>query len=146
MSQAMTRWHIIDQLTGAETVTTLKARQAAKIREISEALISEGVITLDAQANALGLHRSTAWTILKSSHKGSGLSAKIVKRMLAQRQLPPRVRATIYDYIREKASGQYGHSANLRRKFIRALSIAEVEQVRIGQIVKSPNCKEKSVA
>src|SRR5262244_674676 len=47
----------------------MKARQSSKIRELAEAVKSAGFLTLDEQAQALGLSRSTAWTIGKASHK-----------------------------------------------------------------------------
>jgi hypothetical protein len=121
MSKQRTRSHQPHRL---QSVAEMKARQAAKIREIAEALASEGFVTLDAQARALGLGRSTTWTILKSNHKGSGLSAKIINRVLANKQLPRLVRARILEYVEDKATGRHGHSAKLRRKFITALSVA----------------------
>ena len=114
----------------------LKARQSAKIREIAQALVSEGFVTLTEQAEALGLRRSTAWTILKSKHKSSGLSARIITCMLAARQRPL-VRAKILEYIEEKASGRYGHRAPVRRKFIAALSANEIENVKVAVTVQS---------
>jgi hypothetical protein len=56
----------------------MKARQSSKIRELAEAVKSAGFLTLDEQAKALGLSRSTAWTIRKASHKASGLRSSIV--------------------------------------------------------------------
>jgi aspartokinase len=50
--------------TPNHTLTDLKTRQSSKIREIGEALISTGFVSLDSQAKILGLPRSTAWTIL----------------------------------------------------------------------------------
>jgi hypothetical protein len=67
----------------------MKARQSSKIRELAEAVISAGFLTLDEQAKALGLSRSTAWTVRKTSHKASGLTASIINRMLAAPELPP---------------------------------------------------------
>ena len=99
-----------------QSVGKMKARQSAKIREIADALISAGFPTIDAQAKILGVGRSTAWTILKSTHKGSGLSAKVISRILAVRQLPPLVRTKVLEYVEEKASGQYGHSAKTTAK------------------------------
>ena len=61
----------------------VKARQSAKIREIGAALVAMGYRALDEQARALGLGRSTAWTILQANHKNSGLSATVIIRMLA---------------------------------------------------------------
>jgi hypothetical protein len=51
----------------------MKARQSSKIRELAEAVISAGFLTLDEQAKALGL----------------GLTASIINRMLAAPELPP---------------------------------------------------------
>ena len=42
----------------------------------------------------LNLSRSTAWTVLRGNYKTSGLSGKIVKRMLASPQLPLEARRT----------------------------------------------------
>src|ERR1043165_8731379 len=67
----------------ANSVCDMKRRQSAKIREIETALVASGVVGLDAQAQALGISRSTAWTILKGNHKASGLSASLVNRILA---------------------------------------------------------------
>ena len=125
------------QAPGPQTVAKMKARQSAKIQEIADALISAGFNTLDQQADILGVCRSTAWTLLKSTHKGSGLSAKVISRMLTVRQLPPLVRRKILEYVEEKASGQYGHSAKLRRKFITALSARHIEMAR-GATVATP--------
>src|ERR1700730_627048 len=65
------------------TERELKARQSSKIREIGEALITAGFFSLNAQAKVFGLPRSTAWTILSAKHKGTGLSARIICRMLS---------------------------------------------------------------
>jgi hypothetical protein len=99
----------------------MKARQSRKIREIGDALVREGFLTLDQQADALGLCRSTAWTILRANHKTSGLSAAIINRMLAAPRLPPLVRATILEYVEEKLAGSYGHSTKQLRRFTAGL-------------------------
>jgi hypothetical protein len=110
--------------TSRSTVVEMKERQSAKIREIKVALITAGVSTLDGQAKVLGLCRSTAWTILRGNHKASGLSATTVKRVLEAPRLPPFVRARIFEYVKEKAAGRYGHSKSQRHKFIaRCLTI-----------------------
>ena len=96
------------------SVSEMKARQAAKLREIREALVADGVVGLTEQAAALGLSRSTAWTIVTGIHKGSGLSVRTINRMLAMPLLPPTVRSTILDYIKEKTAGNYG-GARLRK-------------------------------
>ena len=106
----------------------MKARQSAKISELKEALATAGIHTLDKQAKALGLNRSTTWTVLQANHKNSGLSAATIGRILAAPQLPPLVRGKILEYVEEKAAGMYGHSAKLRRKFINSLSAKRVGQ------------------
>jgi len=100
----------------------MKLRQASKIREIGHTLVDVGFPTLDMQARALGLSRSTTWTILKASHKSSGLSAAIITRMLEQPGLPEGVRLKIFEYISEKAAGLYGDSEARLRKFTTRLS------------------------
>jgi hypothetical protein len=42
---------------------------AIRLQDISEALIACGYTKLDKQAKALGVRRSTAWTIVKVKHK-----------------------------------------------------------------------------
>ena len=56
----------------------MRERQRAKIREFADALAASGLQTLDKQADALGLSRSTTWNLLKGKHKGSGLSPTII--------------------------------------------------------------------
>jgi predicted DNA-binding transcriptional regulator AlpA len=110
----------------------MKVRQANKIREIGRALIEVGFVTLDLQARALGLSRSTTWTILKANHKSSGLSAAIIVRMLARPGLPPPVKLKILEYIKEKNAGHYGDSTTRLRKFTARLSDAKVKKGRGG--------------
>jgi hypothetical protein len=109
----------------------MKARQSSKIREIAEALKSAGSFTLHEQAKALGLSRSTAWTIRKASHKASGLSASIINRMLAAPELPPLARTKILEYVEEKAAGLYGGSRSQRRNFAAQLICRETESVLV---------------
>lgn len=128
----MTNWRVRLPVMAAEepgclrdktaplSIADMKARQAAKISEIGEALMSVGLVTLDAQANALGLPRSTTWAILTAEHKGYGISAKIISRMLNSEQLPRLVRAKIMEYAQEKAAGLYGGTQTHR--FVAALS------------------------
>jgi hypothetical protein len=100
------------------SISKLKARQTAKISEIREALLADGFSTVDQQAAVLGLSRSTTWTIIKSSHKKSGLSPAILARMLASPRLSPRVRAKIIEYIEEKSAGLYGDNEHCLRRFV----------------------------
>jgi predicted DNA-binding transcriptional regulator AlpA len=107
----------------------LKARQAAKIKQLGEALIAAGFCSLDEQAKVLGLSRSTTWTILKANHKSSGLSASIINRMLAAPNLPPRVKLTIVEYVEEKQAGLYGGGNHRVRKFAERID-RSIESVR----------------
>jgi hypothetical protein len=103
-------------ITNPGVLSEMKARQSAKIRQLGQALIAAGLRTLDAQADALGLPRSTAWTIVKTRHKTSGLSAGSIERMLGSK-LPPRARATIVEYVEEKSFGLYGGSRRQQQRF-----------------------------
>ena len=95
----------------------IKARQSAKIRQLAEAAKLTGLHTLDELASALGIPRSTAWTIRNGGHKASGLSVSIIDRMLSAPKLPPSVRTTLLEYIAEKTSGLYGGNERQRRLF-----------------------------
>jgi hypothetical protein len=99
------------------SLAAMKARQSSKIREIGKALISTGFVSLDAQAKVLGLPRSTAWTIRAAEHKGTGISARIICRMLSSAQLPALARVKIMEYAEEKAAGVYGGTKTQRRRF-----------------------------
>jgi hypothetical protein len=101
----------------------MKERQSAKIRELAKALQNAGFYTLDEQAKALGLSRSTTWTVRKANHKASGLSASIINRMLAMPHLPSLVRSKIFEYVEEKAAGLYGGSRTQRRMFAARISL-----------------------
>ena len=106
-----------DHLRRAVSISGLKARQAAKVREIGEALVAAGYDSLDAQAAVLGLSRSTTWTIIKGTHKGSGLSAAILNRVLSTPDLHPFVRRKVLEYIEEKYAGRYGSTKDCQRRF-----------------------------
>ena len=66
MGEAMPRRRVSDAPAGAQNLVNLKGRQAAKIREIAEGLAAEGIDKVDAQAKALGLRRSPAWTPMQT--------------------------------------------------------------------------------
>ena len=93
----------------------------AKMREIVEALVAVGYDGLDRQAAALDLSRSTMWTIIKATHKSSGLSGKTLKRMLSAPGLHPLVRRKVLEYIENRCDGRYGSTRNSRRRFNRRL-------------------------
>jgi hypothetical protein len=111
----------------------MKSRQNAKIKEIGDALRAAGYHSLNKQAEALGLCRSTAWTVLQAGHKTSGLTRAVLNCMLAAPKLPPPVRAKVLEYIAEKSEGLYGHSPKQRRRFRAALSARVVKS-------QSPPC------
>jgi hypothetical protein len=101
----------------------VKDRQSSKLKELSDTLIAAGFGSLDEQATALGLSRSTTWTILKARHKNYGLSGALINRILQRPGLPRPVRAKLIEYVQEKASGFYGHNKIQLRRFRERLSI-----------------------
>jgi hypothetical protein len=76
-------------------------RRKNAIEAIAEALKSSGYRSLDQQANALGLHRSTAWTIIRNKHKIGRLSKKTTNRILTNPETPRAVRVVIQRYLAE---------------------------------------------
>jgi hypothetical protein len=112
------------------TPGALRERQNAKIREIKDALAALGVATLDKQAQVLGLSRSTTWHLLSGKHKGSGLSATVINRMLAAPHLPTSARLRLLEYIAEKVAGRYGDNKLRLRKFTARLPRAALDHVR----------------
>jgi hypothetical protein len=86
-----------------------KERQALKLAEIREALVTAGYNTTAKQAAILGLGRSTAWSLLNRD-KRAGPSAKVIKRILSSPQIPKRVRRKVEQYVEQKIRGRYGHS------------------------------------
>src|SRR5215467_14540922 len=81
---------------------------AVAFYEISNALIASGYFSLDEQAKALGLRRSTAWTIVKTKHKLGRLSRKTITCILANPKTPPAVRAVVLQYLGERSDGLGG--------------------------------------
>jgi hypothetical protein len=106
-----------------------KERQSSKIKELSDALEAAGFVSLDKQATALGLSRSTTWTILRAKHKNYGLSGALINRILETPRLDRRVRAKVVEYVQEKASGFYGHNKTQLRRFTERLSARAVTTV-----------------
>ena len=79
---------------------------------ISEALIASGYTKLDAQAEALGLCRSTTWVIIKNKHKAGRLSGKTINRILSNRQTPAAVLSAVQRYAVQRsktASSSFKH-------------------------------------
>jgi hypothetical protein len=89
----------------------LKRRDARRnyavgLQDISNALIASGCTSLDKQAKALGLNRSTAWTIVKTKHKLGRLHTKTTARILANPDTPASVRTVIQQYIAERLASK----------------------------------------
>src|SRR5262245_26029818 len=76
---------------------------SSELVRISDALIASGYISLDEQAKALGLHRNTAWTIIKNKHKLGRLSAKTIERILRNPETPPAVRIVVEQYLAQRS-------------------------------------------
>jgi hypothetical protein len=103
--------------TQASATSSAKARQVAEIKELRRALLAAGFVSLDRQAAALGLSRSTTWHVLCGNHKSSGLSASVIERMLSFPCLPPEARKVVEEYLQEKLAGTYGHRKERLRIF-----------------------------
>jgi hypothetical protein len=78
------------------------AGRTIPIHLVAEALIKAGYLSLDDQAKALGLHRSTAWTIMKTKHKLGMLNNKTVRSILAHPDTPVSVRVIIRTMLDRK--------------------------------------------
>jgi hypothetical protein len=78
--------------------------------QIAQALRRAGHRTLDDQTRALGLCRSTTWTIVSSQHKLGRLSHKVRARMLANPNLPLGVRKVLEAH----RSTEFSHKKNLK--------------------------------
>ena len=79
-----------------------RRKYTTNIQHIVNALLGAGYASLDAQAKALGIHRATAWTIIGQKHKLDRLNTNTINRMLANPELPPRVRVVIEQYVAER--------------------------------------------
>ena len=77
-----------------------------KIQNMIAALTSSGYMSLDDQARALGLPRSTVWTIRENKHKVGRLFAKTIVRILANPDTPPGVRAALQEYVGDGANSR----------------------------------------
>ena len=75
---------------------------AVGLNDISNALIASGYTSLDQQAKALGLNRSTAWTIVKTKHKLGRLNTKTTALILANPETPASVRTVVQQYMAER--------------------------------------------
>ena len=80
---------------------------------ITDALVRSGYRSLDAQARALGLSRSTAWTIISGKHKRGRLHVNTTVKILTNPALPMQVRAAVEAYA---ASVNLGTALRSRRR------------------------------
>ena len=90
------------RLEAVRSVNTSSARRTIPVQHIAHALVEAGYISLDQQARALGIHRATTWTIMRTKHKLGYLNAKTAERMLANPELPPCIRDVLHRYATEK--------------------------------------------
>jgi len=119
-----------------------KARQASKLAEIRAALVAAGFDTTARQAAVLRLGRSTAWALLNSD-KRAGPSANVIKRILSSPTLPRAARQKVEEYIEEKISGAYGHSAPRRAAFRDQLHIPYRRQQRLKHLPKPTDARPR---
>jgi len=124
--------HVLPTHVTRPGAASLKALQRLKIKELRDALVNAGLLTLDAQAGALGLRRSTTWAILQANHKASGLSVAIINRMLDSPRLPLLARSRVLEYVKERASGLYGGSTAQCQRFVARLSSAQLREPYFG--------------
>jgi len=76
---------------------------AVGIQHIREALIACGYAKPEQQAEALGIHRATARTIVNKKRKVDRLSIKTIRRILENPRLPHSVRAVVEQYVAERS-------------------------------------------
>jgi hypothetical protein len=105
----------------------MQSEHLIKIRNICDALAAAGFESLDKQAEALGLPRSTTWTIVHGNHKKSGLSAGLVTRILKSPRLPASVRAKVIEYIDAKLGNGVGQNIKQRCRFRARLELVHSE-------------------
>ena len=112
--------------------SSARIQQRRKIEEIGRTLVECGFVALEEQAYALGLCRSTAWTVIRATHKTSGLSAMTLNRMLATDHLPLPVRLKVLEYIAEKISGAYGDQGHCLKAFASKISPVHMNAARLS--------------
>jgi hypothetical protein len=86
------------RLEAVRYLNSSSARRTTPVQHIADALVAAGYTTLDQQAKALGIHRATAWTIIRTKHKLGYLNAKTTERMLTNPELPPCIRDILQRY------------------------------------------------
>ena len=53
-------------------------RNKCRLQDIADALMADGYTSLDAQAKALGIHRATAWTIIKTNRAACSMRLRCI--------------------------------------------------------------------
>ena len=90
------------RLESVRYLNSSSVRRTTPVQHIADALVAAGYSSLDDQAKALGVHRSTAWTIIRTKHKLGHLNAKTTERMLANPELLPCIRDVLKKYKTER--------------------------------------------
>ena len=121
VSRGMLREQSTAEPTTSSSTRNIKLKQCAKIAELRQALLIAGFQSLDRQALALGVGRSTAWSVLKAGHKSTGLTGSIIRRISSSPELPGNVRLVLEEYVAQKLSGVFGHGEKQLRRFRSAL-------------------------
>ena len=114
--EAMQQIRELIVIPGCSLNTGVTSMRTDHLRSISEALIASGYTSLDEQAEALGLHRSTAWTIINRKHKLGRLCTKTIGRILTNPQTPAAVRAVVQQYAVQQKSKRNPRGAKTRRR------------------------------
>ena len=100
-----------------------RRKYTVNIQHIADALVAAGYTSLDKQAKALGIHRATAWTIIKDKRKLGRLNSSTTKQMLTNPELPQCVRDLLQRYVAERSEpGQ-----RVKRRMTQAADTAEGE-------------------
>ena len=96
------RLEAVRSLNEISSSSRTRRKYTTNIQHIADALVAAGFTSLDKQAKALGIHRATAWTIVRTKHKLGRLNLKTTERILANPELPPRVRSVVEQYLAER--------------------------------------------
>ena len=115
-----------------------KEKQALKLAEIREALVTAGYNTTAKQAAVLGLGRSTTWALLNRD-KRAGPSAKVIKRILSSPQVPKAVRRKVEQYVKQKIRGLLGIAKRRRGRL--AINFSRCERSRPDCFGSSPGSR-----
>ena len=101
-SSLSVRLETVRYLNEINSSTGGRRKYTTNIHHIADALVAAGYTSLDKQAKALGVHRATAWTIIKNKRKLGRLNTNTINRMLANPELPPGIRDVLQQYVAER--------------------------------------------